>query len=397
MPQSVLDAVNADRKLPRPDRSLPAAERRRIMNDRLRDLDIKVLGDLLGYRDPTGESCWRSKEAAAQTLGVDERSVQMSWRRLSLAGFIEQQLLTGAGDDPIDPRNRTGWRIWFRFDASAKPLGTGPDRRTPIDRKKTRFEECDTAAVSSPPNPPIALESVEGERIPVSSKQHAGDTASSPSEKREKTLTFSPPPERGERGPGTASVSTAGAADRSESLANLSPEAQDLIRRFESECAAAWTAAVDDRDKAFRQFTAALPQRSPSVQLARMFLRSMDVDAATVGTPEPVPPPSTPTSPNRTTDTDTLIRRLRSPDYRAPEFAAVVAARLAERLDDRHSLRFHTQVCRAVQEETLPLQVVLDAYGKSRSGTAQAPRKVYTAHVRAHWDGRGRAGTRGMQ
>lgn len=192
LPRSLLDMIEEHRKLPRPGPELPPGERRRIMNDRLRPIDATVMRDLLRYRRMTC-SCWRAKDDAARRLGVSARTVQQSWRRLALHGFIEQ--VPVATPDPDDPGNNTGWRIVFLFADGATRQGTGPDRRPPSARKVWSRSDDGRHLVSSPLMPlfdppvasalkqPVASES----RAPVSSNKCAGASDCPDGEELEKT------------------------------------------------------------------------------------------------------------------------------------------------------------------------------------------------------------------
>jgi hypothetical protein len=168
-----------------PRESDPAKERerRRILNDRLRDVDADVLAELLRWWRKNGRhnTCRSAKKTIADELGISVRTVQYSFRRLEVRGFIRQFKLRTP--DPDDPGNKTGWRIALLFlPALGLKLGQGPDRRPPEERRVwTRNDGGGRQPVASPlppaadpaasaPTQPVATQAEQ----PVASKERAG-------------------------------------------------------------------------------------------------------------------------------------------------------------------------------------------------------------------------------
>jgi len=182
VPTQLLDAIKADKALPAPSPDLPELERRRLRNDRLRDVDAVVMGELLGFRRCARTSVWCSKQTIADRIGMTTRTVQMSLRRLELHGFIEQVPVDVP--DPDEPSNRTGWRIVLLFMPGARRQGLGPDRRRPEERRgpaprllirpvsspPTPSEQAAPALVSTARKKPVSSRP----RKPISSKNRAG-------------------------------------------------------------------------------------------------------------------------------------------------------------------------------------------------------------------------------
>ena len=82
-------------------------------------------------------SCWTTKAKIADALGVTTKTVQRSYRHLSLAQLISLHEVSPPGcSDPNEPANRTGWRIHFLFVNAVRSNAPGPDRRTPEARRK---------------------------------------------------------------------------------------------------------------------------------------------------------------------------------------------------------------------------------------------------------------------
>jgi hypothetical protein len=163
------NAVKAAKSLPAPPADLPEAERRRIRNDRLRDVDITVMAELLGFRRRDRTSVWCSKRTIAARIGVTAKTVQMSFRRLESHGFI-RHVAVGV-PDPEEPQNKTGWRIELLFVPGARGQGQGPDRRPPEERRRQQAQPGVLPVSSLPPAPAAeaATPSISsGGRKPVS-------------------------------------------------------------------------------------------------------------------------------------------------------------------------------------------------------------------------------------
>ena len=128
---------STDRKLPYAFEPTPRLIRLLRRSGKLKAADAEVLGILLDYRRLFPDSCWCSKQTIARELDISERSVQYALERLAKAGVIHQVQVSGPGQpDPSEPRNRTGWRIYFLFITNRRDLGPGPDRRPPAERKR---------------------------------------------------------------------------------------------------------------------------------------------------------------------------------------------------------------------------------------------------------------------
>jgi hypothetical protein len=95
--------------------------------------------------------------------------------------------------------------------------------------------------------------------------------------------------------------------------------------------------------------------------------------------PSPARAPAPPPAPVETAD---LIRRLANPC--GPEAVKAAAARLATRLGDEHSLGYYTLQCALVRDGKIPAKVLVGAFRRASSGTANCPGSVFNAFVREH-------------
>lgn len=95
--------------------------------------DLDVLIELLKLTTNFRDSVWVTKAYIAKELGCCPRTVQSSYNRLQANGLIRQHELNGP--DPDEPRNRTGWRIYFLWLNPSKASLPGPDRRPSSARK----------------------------------------------------------------------------------------------------------------------------------------------------------------------------------------------------------------------------------------------------------------------
>ena len=138
VPDSLLDLIHLHAHLDVPPRESDPAkerERRRMLDDRLKRIDADVLGEIIGWKKLFRASAWVKKETIAKALGVSVKTVQRSFRRLEIHGFIAQVRVPKP--DPDQPKNRTGWRIHFLFvelTDTPEPI-PATDRRTPSERK----------------------------------------------------------------------------------------------------------------------------------------------------------------------------------------------------------------------------------------------------------------------
>jgi hypothetical protein len=108
-----------------------------IKQKKLSRVDRDVLGILLDFRTHFKDSAWCCKRTIAAELGRSVRTVQRSLERLGLYGIIRQARVASPGQpDPDEPRNKTGWRIYFLWITTRSDFGPAPDRRTPDQRTK---------------------------------------------------------------------------------------------------------------------------------------------------------------------------------------------------------------------------------------------------------------------
>jgi hypothetical protein len=143
-----------DRRIPYPFDPTPKLVRRLRRDKKLKRGDAEVLGVLLSFRRAFRDSCWCSVPKIAAELGLSERTVQYALARLEAAGVIRQVRVAGPNQpDPDEPRNRTGWRIYFLFITERTDLPPGPDRRPPGERRRGDPAPRDDAksCIISPP------------------------------------------------------------------------------------------------------------------------------------------------------------------------------------------------------------------------------------------------------
>lgn len=108
-----------------------------IKQKKLSRVDKTVLGTLLDFRTHFKDSAWCCKRTIANELGRSEKTVQRSLDRLGEHGIIRQARVASPGHpDPDEPRNKTGWRIYFMWITTRSDFGPGPDRRPPEQRTK---------------------------------------------------------------------------------------------------------------------------------------------------------------------------------------------------------------------------------------------------------------------
>jgi hypothetical protein len=108
-----------------------------IKQKKLCRVDRDVLGILLDFRTHFKDSAWCCKRTIADQLGRSLKTVQRSLQRLGLHGIIRQVQVASPGQpDPDEPRNKTGWRIYFLWITTRSDFGPAPDRRTPDQRTK---------------------------------------------------------------------------------------------------------------------------------------------------------------------------------------------------------------------------------------------------------------------
>ncbi len=161
--------ANPGTKTSTPKRRLPYAfdAPPKILHDLIRQKVLKgrdqaVLIELLRWRNQFRHSCWATKDIIARNLQCSARTVQRSLDRLQAAGLIRQAMVSPPGHpDPDDPRNHTGWRIFFPWlNPNPSPLGSAPDRR-PNDRRRKPADARQPETVLSPP--PATLLTPRGE------------------------------------------------------------------------------------------------------------------------------------------------------------------------------------------------------------------------------------------
>ena len=129
--------ATVNNKIPYDFRPDPKFIRDLIRRHDLRRVDGDVLQVLLDFRIIHRDSCWCSKKKIASELGISERTVQYALERLEKARVICRAQVSGPHqEDPDEPRNRTGWRIYFLFITDRTTFGPGPDRRPPLERKR---------------------------------------------------------------------------------------------------------------------------------------------------------------------------------------------------------------------------------------------------------------------
>jgi hypothetical protein len=198
----------------------------KILHDLIRQKVLKgrdqaVLVELLRWRNPYQNSCWATKDIIARNLQCSARTVQRSLRRLEDAGLIRQAVVSPPGHhDPDDPRNRTGWRIFFLWlNPNPSPLGPAPDRR-PNDRRRKPIDDRRTETLLSPPHatilsppgetkmtPKISLEVNQDRNQTTTTRRDAGAQRANNIHACEESSSFAPLPSNPEPRP----VSTAAA------------------------------------------------------------------------------------------------------------------------------------------------------------------------------------------
>jgi hypothetical protein len=98
--------------------------------EKLKWVDIGVLIALLQWRRDTENSCWTTIGILQDQTGLSERWVQCSLRRLERAGVVHRKKCPKP--DPDDPRNRTGWRFHFTFEALEECSPVHPSGRSGV-------------------------------------------------------------------------------------------------------------------------------------------------------------------------------------------------------------------------------------------------------------------------
>jgi hypothetical protein len=180
-------------------------QRRRIMNDRLRDLDAHVVQAILRfYRGGPRYLRWAAEREIARRLHQTERTIRMSFRRLALHGFIRHYKLPGRDHD--DPLNGTGFKVvllWFPDVPAEFSECPDFDRRPPEERRVWFRQDPEQGQpVSSPPDPVFqALDSSQmGQPVssdmgqPVSSKYCARGSTDGPEPDGQTPTSSSSPP-----------------------------------------------------------------------------------------------------------------------------------------------------------------------------------------------------------
>jgi DNA-binding Lrp family transcriptional regulator len=119
-----------------------------VCEKKLKRIDGDVLEMLLRFRRARRDSCWCAKSTIADKLGVTPRTVQSSLKRLAALGIIQQVEMDVP--DPDDPRNRTGWRIYFLWMMPARISAPGPDRRRNDERRKVKAETDQENQIAPP-------------------------------------------------------------------------------------------------------------------------------------------------------------------------------------------------------------------------------------------------------
>jgi hypothetical protein len=129
-----------------------------VRDKKLKRIDQDVLSVILDFRRNFRDSAWCSKSTIAEKLGCSERTVQRSLERLEQHKVILQVRTGPPGHpDPDEPRNQTGWRIYFLWITARVNLGPGPDRRPPEERtslsspERTGLSSPERTNLSSPP------------------------------------------------------------------------------------------------------------------------------------------------------------------------------------------------------------------------------------------------------
>src|SRR5262249_37407117 len=84
-----------------------------IRNKRLKPQTIVVLQVMLRYRKKKTNSGWTTTDRLALETGFSEATVNRYLTQLKTVRLIERRKLLGP--DPIDPKNRTGYRFYFLF------------------------------------------------------------------------------------------------------------------------------------------------------------------------------------------------------------------------------------------------------------------------------------------
>ena len=177
--------------VPYPFEPTPRLLRRLRRQKKLKAADAEVLGVLLDFRLTYRDSCWCTKKVIARELGISERTVQYRLERLEQAGVIRKVQVSGPHqEDPDEPRNRTGWRIYFLFITERTNLDRGTDRRDREARKR-RPDACNEPPEvrqlsASPPAPEVrrdaCIESAEREQLLAPSPAAEREQLFAPSE-----------------------------------------------------------------------------------------------------------------------------------------------------------------------------------------------------------------------
>lgn len=96
--------------------------------------------------------------------------------------------------------------------------------------------------------------------------------------------------------------------------------------------------------------------------------------------PAPAPAPAPRPAPTPRPDLETILRRLRNPHF--PNAVEEAATRLAEALDDFHSLPYHRKICGEVRRGEVRFRALVGAcraaIAARHSGTGD-PRKIFAA------------------
>ena len=87
-------------------------------------VDVGVLLVILKFRQNGQMTAWVKTETIVRLTGVSEPTVHRSLRRLAKAGLASREACKRP--DPIDPKNRTGFRFVLLFQDLGQMLGVSP-------------------------------------------------------------------------------------------------------------------------------------------------------------------------------------------------------------------------------------------------------------------------------
>jgi hypothetical protein len=123
---------------------IPRKAEAAVMSGALRPFDLWLLIRLIRLRGPLADSCWTTIPHLCKQLGQSKQTILRSLKRLIKARLIRRERVPRP--DPLEPRNRTGYRIIFLFmvetaaeesgcnpatqTAGARELGANPDTQT---------------------------------------------------------------------------------------------------------------------------------------------------------------------------------------------------------------------------------------------------------------------------